>query len=86
MTTTIIKSSIPSHGLSASNNQFHNLIDSSQGIDFVESMPGVLKKFENSASGGPTGGILPSDCRDAELTPPIHVGFGISRISTLNPR
>jgi hypothetical protein len=33
MTTTILKSSIPSHGIAASNRQFHNGINFSEGID-----------------------------------------------------
>jgi hypothetical protein len=39
MTMTILKSSIPSHGIDDSKNQFHNGIDFSQGFDSVESMP-----------------------------------------------
>ncbi len=42
MTTTVQKSSIPSHGIDVSKNQFHNGIDFSEGIDSVKSMPGVL--------------------------------------------
>jgi hypothetical protein len=40
---TILKSSIPSHGIDAAKNQFHNGMDFSQGIDSVESKPGILK-------------------------------------------
>ncbi len=50
MTMIILKSSIPSHGIAASKNKFHNRIDSSQ-----ESIPGVLKSLKIRAqdSGGP---------------------------------
>ncbi len=48
MTTTIRKSSIPSYGVGASENQFHSRIDFSKEnrFNYVESMPGVLKSFE----------------------------------------
>ncbi len=45
MTTTILKSSILSHGINVSKNQFHNGIYFSHGIDSVESKPGVLKSL-----------------------------------------
>jgi hypothetical protein len=43
MKMTILKSSIPSHGIDVSKNQFLNGIDFSQGIDSVQSMHGILK-------------------------------------------
>ncbi len=46
---TILKSSIPSHEIHASKNQFHNGIDFSQEIDSLESMPGVLKSLKIQA-------------------------------------
>ncbi len=46
MTTTILKSSIPSNWINVTRNQFHNGIDFSQVIDSVESMPGVLKSWK----------------------------------------
>jgi hypothetical protein len=49
MTMTILTSSVPSQEFHASKNQFHNGIDFSQGIDTVESMPGVLKSLEIQA-------------------------------------
>jgi hypothetical protein len=42
----LLKSSIPSHGMGASKNQSYNGIDLSQGIDSVESMPGLLKSLK----------------------------------------
>jgi hypothetical protein len=46
---TILNSSVPSQEFHAFKNQFHNRIDFSQGIDSVESMPGVLKSLEIQA-------------------------------------
>jgi hypothetical protein len=51
MTMPIPQSSVPSHGIDASKNNFHSRIDFSQGIDSVESMPGDPLKFINSYSG-----------------------------------
>jgi hypothetical protein len=51
MTMTIPQSSVPSHGIDVSKNNFHSRIDFSQGIDSVESMPGDPLKFINSYSG-----------------------------------
>jgi hypothetical protein len=51
MTTVILKSSISSHGIDVSKNPFHNKIDFSQGIDSVESMPGVLKSINRVQQG-----------------------------------
>jgi hypothetical protein len=48
---TIMKSAIPSHEIDASKNKFHNGIHFSEGIDSVESMPGVIKSLGNSGSG-----------------------------------
>jgi hypothetical protein len=41
----IPQSSVPSHGIDVSKNNFHSRIDFSQGIDSVESMPGDPLKF-----------------------------------------
>jgi hypothetical protein len=46
---TILQSLIPLHGIDASNNQFHNGIDFSQGVDSVESMPRALQRLKNQA-------------------------------------
>jgi hypothetical protein len=51
MTTTILKYSISSQGIDVSKNPFHNKIDFSQGIDSVESMPGVLKSINRAQQG-----------------------------------
>jgi hypothetical protein len=42
---TVLKTSIPSHEIDASRNKFHNGTDFSQGIDSVETMPGVFKSL-----------------------------------------
>ncbi len=52
MTTTFLKSSIPSHGMDVFKNQFHNRIDFSQGIDSIESMPWILKRLKIRALRG----------------------------------
>jgi hypothetical protein len=49
MKMTILKSSIPLHRIDASKNQFRLRIDFSQWIDFVESMPGILKSYKIQA-------------------------------------
>ncbi len=51
MTTTILKSSISLHGIHVSTKPFQNKIDISQGIDSVESMPGVLKSINRAQQG-----------------------------------
>jgi hypothetical protein len=51
VTMAIMKSSIPSHENDASKNQFQNGIDFSQGIDSVESLPGVIKSIKIQAQG-----------------------------------
>ncbi len=40
-----MKSSIPSHGMAASKNQFDDVIDFSQGIDSEKSKPRVHKSI-----------------------------------------
>jgi hypothetical protein len=46
MATRILKSSISSHGINVSKNQFHNEINFAQEIDSMESMPGVLTSLK----------------------------------------
>jgi hypothetical protein len=66
MTMTISKSSIPSHEIDASKNQFQCGIDFSQGIDSVESMPEVvfLKLMDTGSlflGIGSSGGIVSAE-------------------------
>jgi hypothetical protein len=60
--TTILKSSVSSHGIDVSKYPFHNKIDFSQGIVSVESMPGIIKSLKIRALASHWVLIWPSPC------------------------